>query len=120
MKSNETKAWELYCKETAGSMDVKDFWNELSPSIQQRYLDKVKLSDPTYIEFPAKNSMSNFIHLLIYINKNLNEKELEAFYDNRPTKIDDFLKENCPAYLIRILRDTMYGFKFSFPQYSRF
>ena len=33
-----TKAWELYCEETAGDMDVRDSWEELPPSVQSCYL----------------------------------------------------------------------------------
>lgn len=35
-------AWELYCKETAGSMDIRDFWYELTPRLQEVYLHKAK------------------------------------------------------------------------------
>ena len=38
------KAWKLYCEETAGSMDVRDFWEELNPKIQKIYLDKAEQS----------------------------------------------------------------------------
>lgn len=38
----EQTAWKLYCEETAGDMDVKDFWHELPHSVQQIYLRKVK------------------------------------------------------------------------------
>lgn len=38
----EEKAWTLYCKETAGSMDVKDFWQEVPLYVQHIYLEKVK------------------------------------------------------------------------------
>lgn len=40
MTAHEERAWQLYCRETAGSMDVKDFWSELSPSVQRIFLDK--------------------------------------------------------------------------------
>lgn len=33
-------AWALYCKETAGDADVRDFWEALSPRVQGIYLDK--------------------------------------------------------------------------------
>lgn len=33
-----TKAWELYCEETAGDMDVRDSWEELPPNAQIHYL----------------------------------------------------------------------------------
>lgn len=36
------RAWKLYCDETKGGVDVKDFWEELSPKVQQIYLDKCK------------------------------------------------------------------------------
>lgn len=35
------RAWQLYCKETAGGMDVRDFWHELSEEMQQYYLKRV-------------------------------------------------------------------------------
>lgn len=35
------QAWELYCKETGGGMDVKDFWEELSRPVQLIYINKV-------------------------------------------------------------------------------
>jgi hypothetical protein len=37
----ERTAWELYCKETAGDMDVRDFWWELPVDVQLLYLDKI-------------------------------------------------------------------------------
>ena len=37
----EQKAWELYCKETAGDMNVVDFWSELSSEVQDIYFKKV-------------------------------------------------------------------------------
>lgn len=42
MTEKEERAWELYCTETAGSMDVRDFWWELSKRVQQMYLNKVE------------------------------------------------------------------------------
>jgi len=41
MSPEEQKAWELYCKETAGDMDVRDFWWELPVKVQLFYLDRV-------------------------------------------------------------------------------
>lgn len=41
MTELETKAWERYCEDTAGSMDVKDFWEELSPTIRSHYMNIV-------------------------------------------------------------------------------
>ena len=38
----EREAWALYCAETAGDMDVRDAWWELSPKVQHLYLDKVQ------------------------------------------------------------------------------
>lgn len=43
MTELEHKAWNLYCDETAGSIDVRDFWAELSKSVQKVYLQKAKL-----------------------------------------------------------------------------
>lgn len=34
-------AWGLYCEQTAGSMDVRDSWHELSPKVQILFLMKV-------------------------------------------------------------------------------
>jgi len=39
------KAWRLYCEETAGSMDVRDFWEELSPRVQALFISKVLLEE---------------------------------------------------------------------------
>jgi len=41
MSPEEQKAWELYCKETAGDMDVRDFWWELPVKVQLFYLDRI-------------------------------------------------------------------------------
>ena len=38
MSAHEQAAWELYCAETAGGCDVRDFWHELSPAMQSHYL----------------------------------------------------------------------------------
>ena len=35
------RAWQLYCKETAGGMDVRDFWHELPEKVQKYYLERV-------------------------------------------------------------------------------
>lgn len=37
----EQKAWELYCKDTAGYISAKDFWWELSLREKLHYLSKV-------------------------------------------------------------------------------
>lgn len=42
MTIEEGRAWKLYCEETAGSMDVRDFWHELPSSLQMVYLSKVR------------------------------------------------------------------------------
>ena len=31
-------AWELYCFETQGGMDVRDFWDELPKYVREMYL----------------------------------------------------------------------------------
>jgi hypothetical protein len=41
-KKTQEIAWELYCNETAGSMDVRDFWEELPETVQQLYLQKAE------------------------------------------------------------------------------
>lgn len=33
-------AWQLYCAETAGDMDVRDHWSQLSQKVQHVYLEK--------------------------------------------------------------------------------
>jgi hypothetical protein len=33
-------AWEIYCRETAGSMNVQDFWEQLSTHVKAIYLRK--------------------------------------------------------------------------------
>ena len=33
-------AWEIYCRETSGSMDIRDFWNELPEYVQHIFLKK--------------------------------------------------------------------------------
>ena len=42
MSRLEQIAWDLYCEETAGSMDARDFWRELSTPVQQLYLRKAQ------------------------------------------------------------------------------
>ena len=37
----EQAAWERYCDDTAGDMDVRDFWDELSPEMKAHWLEKV-------------------------------------------------------------------------------
>ena len=34
------RAWALYCQETAGSLDARDFWHELPATVQAYYLNK--------------------------------------------------------------------------------
>lgn len=34
----QERAWELYCADTAGGMDVRDFWQELPTYVQGIYL----------------------------------------------------------------------------------
>jgi hypothetical protein len=40
MDNLEEKAWEIYCYETRGGLDVKDFWWELHPDQQDFYKSK--------------------------------------------------------------------------------
>ena len=42
MNEHEQAAWALYCAETAGGMDVRDFWHELSPAMKAHYLERSK------------------------------------------------------------------------------
>ncbi len=39
----EQAAWELYCDDTAGGMDVKDFWWKLSVEVRVEYLHKARV-----------------------------------------------------------------------------
>lgn len=36
------RAWELYCRETRGSLDWRDYWVQLSPEAQQHYLERTR------------------------------------------------------------------------------
>lgn len=40
MPALEQRAWEIYCEETAGDMDVRDFWEELPQVIKNHFLAK--------------------------------------------------------------------------------
>ncbi len=42
LTSQEEAAWSLYCKDTAGGMDVRDFWWELPEWVQKIYLERVR------------------------------------------------------------------------------
>lgn len=42
LTQSEEKAWSLYCKESAGMLSAKDFWQQLPVETQQHYLRKVK------------------------------------------------------------------------------
>ena len=37
----ESKAWELYCEDTKGCFNTKDFWWELSAEVQQIYMERL-------------------------------------------------------------------------------
>ncbi|AKE44882.1 hypothetical protein AU106_gp251 [Sinorhizobium phage phiM9] len=43
MSELEEKAWELYCDETKGDIDVADFWHQLSSRVRELYLKKAEL-----------------------------------------------------------------------------
>lgn len=43
---HEQAAWEQYCWETRGTMDVKDHWSELSSKVQEHFLDKMSYAFP--------------------------------------------------------------------------
>lgn len=45
MNDLESRAWEIYCQETAGSMDVRDFWWELPEHVQSIFLDKARKAE---------------------------------------------------------------------------
>ena len=36
--SPQERAWTRYCRDTAGSMHVADFWHEVTPDLKDRYL----------------------------------------------------------------------------------
>lgn len=38
MTETEKLAWRIYCTETAGSMDVRDFWSDLPEHVQKYYI----------------------------------------------------------------------------------
>lgn len=40
MTPQEQRAWELYCHETAGDMDVRDYWSDLPLKVRELYLRK--------------------------------------------------------------------------------
>lgn len=40
MTKLEELAWDIYCKETAGSMDARDFWEELPERVQRMFIEK--------------------------------------------------------------------------------
>ncbi len=40
---DEERAWHLYCLDTAGDMDVRDYWDALSPRVKAHYLNKVRV-----------------------------------------------------------------------------
>jgi len=61
--SETLKAWELYCEETKGDMDVRDSWFQLSPRMQRYYMSRVRETpvpapEPTRSEFLAPCSHS--------------------------------------------------------------
>lgn len=35
-------AWQIYCRETAGGLDVADYWEQLPPHVKAGYLNKAK------------------------------------------------------------------------------
>jgi hypothetical protein len=35
------KAWLLYCEETAGSFDVRDYWEQLSENVREYYVHRI-------------------------------------------------------------------------------
>ena len=39
------QAWKIYCKDTAGSMDVRDYWEDLPPRVQLIFLDKAVMAN---------------------------------------------------------------------------
>lgn len=41
----EERAWRIYCAETSGGLDVRDFWEELPPQVQKIYLEKAVKQD---------------------------------------------------------------------------
>ena len=43
-------AWYMYCVETAGTMDIRDSWEQCSPYIQSIYLDKAERFKTTYVD----------------------------------------------------------------------
>lgn len=35
-----TIAWQIYCRETAGDLDVRDYWEQLPENVQTLYKSK--------------------------------------------------------------------------------
>jgi hypothetical protein len=43
--THEGRAWALYCSETHGTMDARDFWRELAPGVREQYLARTANPD---------------------------------------------------------------------------
>lgn len=39
-------AWQMYCRETAGSLDVRDYWEDLPEKVKAVYLAKATCKYP--------------------------------------------------------------------------
>jgi hypothetical protein len=37
----EQQAWDLYCRETAGSMDCRDYWSSLPKKVQELFIARI-------------------------------------------------------------------------------
>jgi hypothetical protein len=52
MTPQERDAWELYCEETSGDMDVRDYWCDLPEPVQKMYLEKAKKARDYWNDLP--------------------------------------------------------------------
>ena len=53
-------AWHLYCRETAGGLDVADFWDDLPERVKKIYRDKA-LAIPVEITEPAPTQEQYYV-----------------------------------------------------------
>lgn len=42
MEQLKQRAWELYCEETRGDLDVRDHWDDLPAVVQRMFINRVR------------------------------------------------------------------------------
>lgn len=91
MNTSEKKAWELYCKETAGSMDVRDHWEELSAHMQRHYKRRVReLAKQPKMHFAYRHNPSD---------KDTTQSLCHIWWPKRLSyKIEDVTCQRCLRY----------------------